>query len=336
MYSTCIFCKSPLGRNALIEHFPVGRRIAFDPARGRLWAVCRSCARWNLSPIEDRWEALRECEEAFRSTSLRVSTENIALARTREGLELVFVGAPPRPEFAAWRYGSRFSGRRRRAMARAGVAVALGAPITTVAALFVGPAAMGIPLVAAGAHRHFVRVKDDRRITAVPLPDGRWLHVLRSELPDARLIPSHALRSYELRVLADGEQHDLRGEDAMRAGAMILPALNGAGGSARAVESATRFLDDCGDPEQVFYGAAKLHGHSRPIAVESLPPPVRLAMEMAANENMERQLGALDLSYLEEAWREAEHVAAIADGLVLPSGVIAGLRRIRIRLREQE
>ena len=50
MYSTCLFCNKRLGNNEAIEVFPVGRRIAFDSAKGRLWVVCRRCERWNLSP----------------------------------------------------------------------------------------------------------------------------------------------------------------------------------------------------------------------------------------------------------------------------------------------
>lgn len=30
MYSACLFCHASLGANAAIEHFPVGRRLAFD------------------------------------------------------------------------------------------------------------------------------------------------------------------------------------------------------------------------------------------------------------------------------------------------------------------
>jgi hypothetical protein len=62
MYSACIFCHASLGANEAVEAFPVGRRLAFDPERGRLRVVCARCARWNLSPIETRWEAVEECE----------------------------------------------------------------------------------------------------------------------------------------------------------------------------------------------------------------------------------------------------------------------------------
>src|ERR671933_2075852 len=101
MSSPCLFCHAALGHNEVIEHFPVGRRLAFDAAKGRLWVICARCRRWNLSPIEERWEAIEECERRFRATRTRVSTEHIGLARLPEGLELVRIGAPLRPEFPA-------------------------------------------------------------------------------------------------------------------------------------------------------------------------------------------------------------------------------------------
>ena len=48
-----MYCKKPLGSNEVVESFPVGRRLAFDAARGRLWVVCSHCERWNLSPLEE-------------------------------------------------------------------------------------------------------------------------------------------------------------------------------------------------------------------------------------------------------------------------------------------
>ena len=81
--------------------------IISDSDRGRLWVVCKKCHNWNLSPIEHRWEAVEACERIYRGTRVRVSTENIGLATLGEGLDLVRVGKPLLPEFAAWRYGSR-------------------------------------------------------------------------------------------------------------------------------------------------------------------------------------------------------------------------------------
>jgi len=54
MYRHCIYCHADLGNNSVIETFPVGRRLAFDAAKGRLWAVCRKCERWFEWPLECR------------------------------------------------------------------------------------------------------------------------------------------------------------------------------------------------------------------------------------------------------------------------------------------
>lgn len=105
MYGTCLFCNRALGSNAVLPTFPLGRRLAFDPERGRLWVVCTNCDRWNLAPIEERWEAVEECERLFRATRLRYSTGNVGLAQLRSGVDLVRIGRALRPEIAAWRYG---------------------------------------------------------------------------------------------------------------------------------------------------------------------------------------------------------------------------------------
>ena len=114
MYSTCLFCTKDLGSNEVLETLPIGRRIAFDSGQGRLWVICGSCGRWNLVPFDSRLETIDRCEELFVSTRMRFATDNIGIARLREGLELVRIGTAQRPEFAAWRYGDRFASRRRR------------------------------------------------------------------------------------------------------------------------------------------------------------------------------------------------------------------------------
>ena len=147
MYRSCMFCHRPLGENEVIESFQVGRRLAFDAARGRLWVVCGRCERWNLSPLEERWEAVEECERAFRGTRVRVSTEHIGLARHPEGLTLIRIGEPMRPEFAAWRYGDQFGRRRRRNM------IYTAAMFTILGAYHVGPLAglAGVSLIGSAA-----------------------------------------------------------------------------------------------------------------------------------------------------------------------------------------
>ena len=126
MYRSCIFCSAALGSNESIERFPVGRSLAFDAAKGRLWAVCPKCARWNLAPLEERWEAIEDAERLFHDTRLRVQRENIGLAKLRDGTRLIRVGQALQGELAAWRYGAQLATRHRRAMAYGGVAAAAG------------------------------------------------------------------------------------------------------------------------------------------------------------------------------------------------------------------
>src|SRR5687768_2615015 len=160
MYSTCLFCASSLGTNEAIEAFPVGSRVAFDAARGRLWAICPRCGRWNLAPIEERWEAVEEAERLFTDTRMRAQSENIGLARLRDGTRLVRVGKALQGELAAWRYGGHLVSRRRRNVA------AFGGGAAVVGALIVGApvmASLGIPFVIANiglqvaAASHIVR-----------------------------------------------------------------------------------------------------------------------------------------------------------------------------------
>src|SRR3954466_8957106 len=107
MYTACLFCHSELGANHRLPTFPVGRRIAFDPKKGRLWVICTRCGRWNLTPLEERWEAIDDAERLFRGTRLRMSTDNVGLAQFRGSFELVRIGPALLPEIASWRYGTR-------------------------------------------------------------------------------------------------------------------------------------------------------------------------------------------------------------------------------------
>src|SRR5438067_1985178 len=170
MYRTCLFCATSLGANDVVEHFDVGRRLAFDGAKGRLWVVCRKCERWNLTPLEERWEAIEECERAFSGTRLRVSTDHVGLARLKEGTELVRIGEPQRPEMAAWRYGDQFGRRRRRqyALAAGGILVVGAAAISGTMLGVVGIGALSPATnlfnAARGIYKH-------RTVVRVPMPD---------------------------------------------------------------------------------------------------------------------------------------------------------------------
>jgi hypothetical protein len=236
MYTTCLFCTRPFGRNEAIEAFPVGRRLAFDAARGRLWVVCGHCTRWCLVPIEERWEAIEACERAFRETRLRASTEQIGMAKLREGLELVRVGAPLRPEFAAWRYGREFTARRRRTMAMGAAAVGLGA------AGLIGGAAAGVggvlqtvlttapPVVHLSAALGWGvwRMLDNARAIKVPHA-GKVLEVNREELKQTVLVGADDAQGWALELKHSWGRLTLTGDEAVRATTRLLARANGSG-----------------------------------------------------------------------------------------------------------
>jgi hypothetical protein len=66
--------------------------------------------------------------------------------------------------------------------------------------------------------------------------------------------------------------------------------------------------------------------------VAKMEATVRLALEMAAHEESERRAFEGELAALEEAWREAEEIASIADRLLIPESVENWIRRQRRKL----
>lgn len=317
MYSTCISCHSRFQANAVINALPIGRQMAFDPAKGRLWLICGRCASWNLVPLEERWEATEECERLFRGTSLKVSRESITLAHVPAGLTLVRIGKANFFELAAWRYG-RLLRRRRRDMSLlvttssiVGVGIAVGwlqygflsaAMLQAGAYLYAAGTLVRqerrvLARIGTGATTRSVRLTDAKRMRLDAGPDG-W----RLELPAAT---------------------PLEGDVAMQTARLLLPWLNRGGASLKEVAEATGRLE--------HMKARTLD--RRPSSREALPAvttmsrPQKLALEMAANEDIERRAVAGELALLEAAWREAEEIAAIADDLLLPDFVRNRLRR---------
>jgi hypothetical protein len=330
LYSTCLFCNASLGHNEAIEHFPVGRRLAFDAAKGRLWVVCRACERWNLTPLEERWEAIEECERAFRETRLRVSTDEIGLARLREGLELVRIGAPQRPEMAAWRYGDQFGRRRRKTLLVGGgiAAVAVGWVVAGPVLGIVGGVSPLLvdELVVRGSHVDNTQLLWDAGT-------DRWaLSLSHDGTGDGRRRWWRYERGWTTSTLT--------GDDAVRAARLLLPAINASGASQGTVRKAVDYMTEQPDPEGLFTRAARAHaagrwlgGQQGKIALRSLPAPVRLALEMSAHEETERRALEGELHLLESSWRDAEEIAAIADDMFLPASVDAELDRLK-RLRD--
>ncbi len=347
MYSTCLFCNRPLGRNEVLETFPIGRRVAFDGDRGRLWVVCRRCERWNLSPLEERWEAIEDCERLFRDTRLRVSTDNIGLARIADELEIIRIGQPVRGEFAAWRYGDQFGRRRKRALAYTAAGVT-GAGIVVVGGLAAGVSIGGTWY---GISELLRWLNGERTATRLRNQDGEQIRVQLKHLERSRFVPSDSPEGWELHVKHtlgwsagfsknDDELMVLTGPEAIAVGGKLMARANRRGGKKETIAQAVHRIEAAGHPEaflvEATREAARLRAEKTKATAKKrkkkkketdagtlakLPGDIRLAVEMATQEEAERRAMEGELAILEEAWRQAEEIAGIADNLLVPQSI---------------
>jgi hypothetical protein len=344
LYSTCTFCNQPLGRNEVFESFPVGRRIAFDSERGRLWVVCRSCERWNLSPLEERWEVVELCEREYSSARLRASTENIGLAKLREGLELVRIGQPQRPEFAAWRYGDQFGRRQRQMILKVGAGLT-GLGVIVAGATTAGFGMIGFAGLVINRATQIVQGNPQEVIARLDTPGGQ-VKIKRLDLARVRLatapgspwglyVPHPDGHMPVLRKTWEDvlDEHLITGEAAESAVRQLLPAVNRFGGSAKRVREAVSLLEAADPSTYIARVAAERSAWSQDAVLSRIPYSVRLALEMASHEEIERRALEGELSLLEQAWREAEEIAGISDNLFLPESFTERLRSLGRNLR---
>jgi hypothetical protein len=337
MYRSCIFCSADLKANDALERFPVGRSIAFDGEKGRLWAICSRCARWNLAPIEERWEAIEDAERLFRDTRTRVQNENVGLAKLRDGTRLVRVGQAVAGELAAWRYGEQLTVRKRRYLAAGAATAAASAALL----LGVGTAGVGIGAYWLGSRiiRPAWRGYQDAEVlyTSTPAegPAGSRQHLRRSHLRRARLRQG-ADGGIELFVPQVEAEVPVLGPGVLRTVAahpLVVPGnaarmvlgrgmvvVNAHGARRKQLDLATRVLEHAGSADRFLEAASKrgqwLYGGSELDPDPAEPNRVAaLALEMALHEETERRALEGELAALEEMWRQAEEIAAIADAL---------------------
>jgi hypothetical protein len=298
---SCVYCDHPLD-DALT-------RAAFDPWLGRLWRVCPECRRWNVVPLEDRWEAVESYEKATRDhgqTLLR--TENLDLVRA-EGHQYIRVGRAPRPELANWRYSDLLP----RPTSRSLMAWLRRLLLALPSAPFGYGAGYGELLGIDHSREHWL---------ASPfLDDAPTLTAAFLQVPLAEHCPSCgdplALAPWSfqtLRVAVAGGGADLIGvcgvcgEPVAVAVAEARPALrlglsivNRRYRDRTLVEGAATVVDRSGGP------AGLIHRLSREeSALGELSLPDRLALGFALDEQSEAEL-------LEAEWREAEELASIMD-----------------------
>ncbi|HEX9939440.1 MAG TPA: hypothetical protein VGB15_20020 [Longimicrobium sp.] len=336
MYHTCIFCSAHLGTNDALEAFPVSRSIAFDGWKGRLWAICPKCARWNLAPLEERWEAVEAAEKLFVDARLRVQSENVGLARLRDGTRLIRVGQVVPGELAAWRYGDQLVKRRKKYLIAAGAAVAAGvAALGGMMAITATGGAYSLVNVGVQIYNHRRQRKVVFHLPAERSPTGsevvlrRW-HATGSVLrpgPDdgiALVVPDAARKDPK----TDGwgtpkyvaEPLVLGDRDARAFLNRAMVHLNEKGASRRILGDAVGLLTEAGTAEEYLRrtaGHGRTLGKRKDMPGRELVPAGALALEMALHEEQERRALEGELTLLEAAWREAEEIAGIADRLAL-------------------
>jgi len=326
MFVSCAFCNASFDGDGGPSGLGVGRRIAFDEWKGRLWVVCPRCSRWNLTPFDDRLERIEAVASAASQGRVAASTDQVALIRW-ERYDFVRVGKPPRLELATWRYGERLRNRQRERMK---VVVPL-----TVAAVGLGIAANvaaggGFGMLVWNIHRLadwiYLRMVGGRKVSLVEPPIcahcGSVMQLRARHVQFARLVPDrHAdmavvvscphCRTEGAQLMATEATHVLR---------QGLTYLNLKRGGRRRAEDAAREVDQIGGPDHLVRDIAR-----RELTLRNLRPERGLALEMAVDERAE-------VEELERQWKEAEELADIADGtLGTATEVEDELRRLKNR-----
>lgn len=330
MYATCAFCSAKFDGDGGPSGLGIGRRLAFDEWKGRLWVVCTKCARWNLTPLDDRLERIEALARVARDGRLLASTEQVSLVRWQH-YDLVRVGKPPRIEMAGWRYGERMRARSRE-RAKVVVPLTLAAIGLGIAANVAAGGSLGVVVWNVGrlADSVYVGLVGRRRLNLIepPICDhcGAVLELKAKHILHARVIPD---AHHDLGVLLSCPRcrHEaalLTGADAQAALRQGLTYLNIQRANRRKADDAARVVDAAGGADRLIQDIAR-----RELTLRSLRPERQLALEMAVDEQAEVQ-------ELERQWRDAEEQAEIADGLLSGNDALdADLRRLKRRTGDQ-
>ena len=324
MYTTCAFCNGKFDGDGGPSGLGVGRRLAFDEWRGRLWVICPKCARWNLTPLDDRLERIDALARTARAGHLVASTDQVALLRWQR-YDLVRVGKPPRVELAPWRYGERLRARQRE-RARVVIPLTLAAVGLGIAANVAAGGSLGVFAwnLHAVADWTYLQIVGNRKVVFAEPPIcercGSLMQLRAKHVQHARLVPD-ARADLAVLVSCPTCHHEgalLTGHEAALALRQGLTYLNVRRSSRRRAEDAARVVDQSGGPDRLIQDIAR-----QELTLRSLRAERQLALEMAVDEQAE-------IRELERQWREAEEIAEIADGTLSSSAQLEEeLRRLK-------
>jgi hypothetical protein len=355
MYSRCIRCHRSLGTNSEIAHLAVGRRIAFDTEKGRLWAICTHCDQWNLAPIEERWEALEECARVADSAEAKSGRNGIGVARTATGLELLRVGELSAVDIANSRYGRRIAKRLRTLL---GIAICLAIIVIELgirAGMDTRSVLTGFYVVAAAGALAAAFFSNPPRILPTSFAIGGkrrrlwpWeFSAIKIELSQDSGRPC---------IRTDAE-HCLEGRAAVQLLGAILPVLNGGDCAIASVRIALARVNDAerrtrthttsverkhrDDPDsphlpRVLRPWERIAESIVGFHLIGLGPDARLALEMAVTEESELLELDADATGAAAAWPDQEQIASIADRLIVDENVETLLRNAQTRLEPKK
>lgn len=341
MFTRCLFCHRPFPENGQLGHMPRGRRIAYDPALGRLWAVCDSCNRWNLCPLEEREAALYELERIARDHAKLIGqTANITLLSAGP-LTLVRVGDAGLVEQAWWRYGREL--RKRKA--------SYDSPRSRVTAYTFGAMQYVGDLIGftdsdvsidwedtpvadilrwrrfgwAAWHGRETCPFCHSTLRALRYDLGWWAYPIRGEdgqlgvaVPCQRCDPWTPEKVYEL--------HGDVAENVLR---RLLAYQNIGGASERRITDAARAIEQAGSAGE-FTASITADRQS----LWKMGATGTIGLEIALNESVEKRMLDLEVRALEFFWKKEEELARIIDNELTPKRLLEShLRHLPIKLR---
>lgn len=320
MLRSCLFCEKPFPEAETFAGFACGRGIAYDPARGRLWAICDDCHRWNLSPIESRVETLEALERLARDDGhLLAQTANVSLLAAGRFL-LLRVGRTDLAEEAWWRYGRQL--RRRRASFNSRGARLSAYSFAAIASMSesIGLTDTGIqiawdetPIADVMRWRRFSWAAWHGRVRcpsctsvllAVRFDLSWWLHPIRGAdgcvavgVPCDRCDPWTPDKVYPI-----------EGDEAEQLLRRVLTYQQVSGASDAVLDDAMRELRRAGSASTFL---SRLPDQRS--SLWRLGRTGRLALEIAINESAERSALDTEVRALEARWAEEEEIARIVD-----------------------
>lgn len=329
LLTRCIFCRKPFPENGVFGRLPPGRRLAFDPGRGRLWVVCESCHRWNLCPIENRWEALHELERMVRDRSRLVAeTANIVLLSAGE-LFLIRVGKAGLAERAWWRYGRELNQRRTR----------FHSTRSQIAAYTFGAMAYLSDMVGLGDEDLSIGWDDTPAADILRWRRFGWaawhgkiacpfcnssLRALRYDLSwwvFPHIDPTTGRTAVEVPCprcdpWTPEKVYTIEGPEAQNVLRRLLAYQHISGATEDTIKDAAHLIESVGSPERFemrvteerksLWGMGKTHS---------------IALEIALNDSVERRMMEQELQALEFMWKREEELARIIDEELTPQDV---------------